>query len=83
MLSTDEYGAIKADYDEISRKHFPQSYFAPVDMSFAHSDALFPVGDLTEILGRDYETQCAALCFGPYPTWREVLGRFERQRDRL
>ena len=52
-------------------------------MSFARSDALFPTGDLTEILGRDYETQCAALCIGPYPTWREVLARFEQVRERL
>jgi hypothetical protein len=83
MLSTDEYGAIKVDYDEISRAYFPQSHFAPPDMSFARSDALFPTGDLTEILGRDYETQCAALCVGPYPPWREVLARFEQVRDRL
>jgi hypothetical protein len=83
MLSTDEYGAIKADYDVISRSHFPQSYFAPPDMSFARSDALFPSDMLVEILGRDYETQCRALCIGPYPAWREVLVRFERVRDRL
>ena len=83
MFSTDEYGAIKADYDEISRAHFPQSYFAPPDMSFAQSDALFPTGELAETLGRNYETQCRALCIGPYPPWREVLTRFERVRDRL
>ena len=83
MLSTDEYGAIKADYDVISRSHFSQSYFAPPDMSFARSDALFPSDTLVEILGRDYETQCRALCIGPYPAWREVLSRFEQVRDRL
>ncbi len=42
MLRSDEYGAIKADYDQISRTHFPKSYFCPEDMSFARSDALFP-----------------------------------------
>jgi hypothetical protein len=83
MLSTGEYGAIRTDYDEISRRHFPQSYFAPPDMSFARSDALFPPSELAETLGRDYETQCRALCIGPYPPWREVLARFEQVRDRL
>ena len=42
MLRSEEYGVIKADYDRISREHFPKSYIPPPDMSFAHSDALFP-----------------------------------------
>ena len=29
VLTSDEYAAIKADYDTISRAHFAQSYFAP------------------------------------------------------
>jgi Nucleotidyl transferase AbiEii toxin, Type IV TA system len=29
MLKSDEYAAIKADYDEVSRTHFPDSYFFP------------------------------------------------------
>ena len=52
-------------------------------MSFARSDAVSPTGDLTEIQGWDYETQCAALCIGPHPSWREVLSRFAQVRDRL
>lgn len=83
MLQTEEYAAIKADYDQISRAHFPHSYFAPADMSFARSDAIFPSGDLAETLGREYQAQCAALCLGPYPPWREVLARFEQLRNRL
>src|SRR6202035_3481178 len=42
MLKSAEYAAIKADYDEISRTHFAESYFYPEGMSFANSDALFP-----------------------------------------
>jgi hypothetical protein len=82
-LSSHEYDVIKADYDEISRTHFPQSYFAPPAMSFAQSDALFPAAGLSETLGREYETECAALCLGPYPPWPEVLVRFEQLRNRL
>lgn len=29
MLKSDEYAAIKADYDTISRTHFERSYFRP------------------------------------------------------
>jgi hypothetical protein len=29
MLTSDEYAAIKADYDAISRAHFAQSYIPP------------------------------------------------------
>jgi len=83
MLESEEYEAIKADYDEISRAHFSGSYFAPADMSFAQSDAIFPTGDLADTLGREYETQCTSLCLGPYPPWPEVLARFEQLRDRL
>ena len=46
MLQSEEYATIKADYDQISRAHFPKSYFHPDDMSFAKSDALFPPADL-------------------------------------
>src|SRR5258708_818675 len=40
MLKSSEYASIKTDYDQISRTHFPKSYFYPDQMSFAHSDAL-------------------------------------------
>ena len=76
MLVSDEYGAIKSDYDEISRAYFERSYFAPDDMSFAHSDALFPPAVLAEAIGAEYEAQCRQLCFGPYPSWERVQARF-------
>ena len=55
MLSSEEYASIKADYDKISRAHFPKSYFHPEDMSFARSDALFPPADLAALIGPEYE----------------------------
>jgi hypothetical protein len=83
LLHSDEYAAIKTDYDRISRAHFPRSYFAPEGMSFARSDALFPPPELAEVIGQEYETQCRMLCYGPYPSWAEVQARFMALRDFL
>lgn len=83
MLASDEYAAIRADYDTISRAHFPRSYIAPDEMSFAYSDALFPPADLAETIGAEYETQCRQLCFGGYPSWDSVQARLLEIRGLL
>lgn len=77
MLRSDEYAAIKQDYDRISREHFERSYFYPEGMSFAASDALFPSAELAAVLGAGYEAQCRMLCYGPYPSWTQIRERFE------
>lgn len=83
MLASREYAGIKADYDQISRTHFPRSYFHPEQMRFALSDALFPPADLAAAIGVEYETQCHQLCYGPYPSWAEVQARFMVLRESL
>ncbi len=83
MLRSEEYAIIKADYDQISRQHFPKSYIFPENMSFARSDALFPPAELAVIIGAEYENQCQMLCYGPYPSWKEVKTRFLEFRDLL
>ncbi len=83
MLRSDEYAAIKADYDQISRTHFPKSYFFPEDMRFARSDALFPPEDLSAALAAEYESQCRTLCYGSFPSWAEVQARLLEIRDLL
>jgi hypothetical protein len=83
MLGSTEYATIKADYDQISRTHFPRSYFHPDDMRFAKSDALFPPANLVEIITAEYEAQCRMLCFGPYPSWAEVQARLLELRELL
>jgi hypothetical protein len=83
MLRSDEYGAIKADYDRISIQHFPKSYVPPPDMLFARSDALFPPADLRAALAAEFEAQCRVLCFGPYPAWDEVQASLEQIREML
>jgi len=65
MIRSDEYAAIKADYDRISTAHFPKSYVPPPEMSFAKSDALFPPADLRAVIATGFEAQCRVLCFGP------------------
>jgi hypothetical protein len=83
MLRSEEYGAIKADYDRVSREHFPRSYTPPPGMTFAQSDALFPPPELRAILAVEFERQCRVLCFGPIPTWDEVQTRLEAIRELL
>ena len=83
MLACEEYAAIKADYDAISRAYFARNYFAPEGMSFARSDALFPPPELEETVGREYMAQCNQLCFGAFPSWKEVQARFLDMRALL
>ncbi|MGA9624190.1 MAG: nucleotidyl transferase AbiEii/AbiGii toxin family protein [Bryobacteraceae bacterium] len=83
VLKSSEYAAIKADYDRISRTHFPRSYFYPEGMRFSSSDALFPPADLAAVIGAEYETQCRMLCYGPYPSWMEIQARLLELRELL
>jgi len=83
MLNSPEYAAIKTDYDQISRTHFPRRYFRPEGVSFARSDALFPPENLAATVGAEYEAQCRMLCYGPYPSWTEIQTRFLELRELL
>ncbi len=83
MLRSEEYATIKADYDKISREHFPRSYFYPDEMSFANSDALFPPADLSTMIRAEYDAQCRMLCYGSYPQWDEVLAQFIELREHI
>jgi hypothetical protein len=83
MLRWDEYAAIKADYDRISRTHFEKHYFYPAEMSFANSDALFPPEELAAKIAAEYESQCRLLCYGPYPSWVDVQTRMRELRELL
>lgn len=83
MLNSPEYADIKTDYDRISRTHFPRGYFHPEGMSFARSDALFPLGELAAAIGAEYEAQCRMLCYGPYPPWAEIQARMKELRELL
>lgn len=83
MLRSNEYKAIKVDYDRVSRKHFEADYVAPPDMIFAKSEAIFPKGNIEITLAAEFEKQCRILCFGEFPTWRQVQQRFMSIHDLL
>jgi hypothetical protein len=83
MLKSDEYGAIKADYDRISREHFARDYSPPAGMTFSSSDALFPPPAVERAIAADYERQCEVLCYGAFPSWPEIRARFETLRALL
>lgn len=83
MLRSNEYSAIKIDYDKVSAEYFKAHYVAPPGMSFSKSDALFPGVDLEDALATEFEKQCQILCFGEHPTWSQIQQRFEEIRGFL
>ena len=86
MLASEEYEQIRNDYDKTSRgsKYLIRSYRPPKDLSFVDSPAFFPEAELKTQLARDYETQCQLLFSGTdYPSFDEVLARFEEIRNLL
>lgn len=83
MLESDEYEAIRLDYDEKSRTYFPRSYRPPPDLRFTSSNALFPPDELRARIEPGYEEECQRLFFRPHPGFGEVLERFAEIRELL
>jgi hypothetical protein len=78
MRATPQYGEIRRDYDEKSRRFFSKSYRPPQELSFAESPALFPDADLREQLAAEYDTQCSLLLARSHP-----LPRQDRRCERV
>ncbi len=83
MLRSEEYSAIKTDYDRISQEHFAKRYFPPTGMSFAESEALFPSADLGPVISKEYEEQCQLLCYAAHPSWEAAQARFRELKELL
>ena len=83
MLRGPEYHAIVRDCLDIDHRYYGRPKHDEGAWSFRESAALFPSEELSESLRRDYESQCAVLCFGAYPPWKEVIARFESLRQWL
>jgi hypothetical protein len=83
MLRGPEYHAIVRDCLDIDHRYYGRPKHDESAWSFRESAALFPSEELSESLRRDYESQCAVLCFGAYPPWKEVIARFESLRHWL
>ena len=77
MLESEEYEAIRLDYDEKSRTYYPNSYRPPPDLGFASSNALFPPDELRARIEPGYEEECRRLFFRPHPRFGEALERFK------
>lgn len=80
MLRGSEYREILRDCIEIDRRFYRRPARDAGSWSFRTSPALFPGVELGSALGAEYESQCRILCFGAFPSWREVLARFEEVR---
>jgi Nucleotidyl transferase AbiEii toxin, Type IV TA system len=85
MLASEEYRELRHDYDANSRRFYAGVYRPPADpdLRFRASDALFPDEALRAVLEPAYERECRVLFDGPYPSFTEVLARFQALRDRL
>jgi hypothetical protein len=83
MLRSGEYEQIRQDYDRVSSTHFPKYYIPPDGLRFRASPALFPTGELREMIAKEYDRQCSVLCFGEYPRWEEVEAAFEALKELL
>lgn len=83
MLGSPEYQAIKEDYERVSLKFFKKGYKRPPGLSFAPSAGVFPVAEVRAQIVADYDEQCRTLCYGAYPSFDEIVGRFEEIRDLL
>ena len=83
MLRSQEYAAIRADYDAKSRLFFPAGHRPPEGLRFAASDALFPSDELRARIEPDYELECQRLFFRPHPPFDAVLERLQGIRDLL
>jgi hypothetical protein len=83
MLASPEYGEIRADYDANSRRYFADGYRPPAALCFADSPALFPDPALRSALAAEYKQQCELLFPAVYPSFDEVLARFEEVRSLL
>lgn len=83
MLESDEYEAIRLDYDEKSRTYFPNSYRPPPDLRFTSSKALFPPDELRAQIEPGYDEECQRLFFRPYPSFGEAVERFTEIRELL
>lgn len=82
MLNTQEFNNIKYDCFIIGQQHF-NNYQPPENLSFSKSIAIFPTGDLRQLIAKEYSQQCKSLCYGDYPKWEEIESCFEQLRNIL
>jgi hypothetical protein len=77
MLRSEEYGEIKRDYDERSKRFFPRTYHPPDGLCFRGSEALLHPEPLRAQVNHDYEVECARLFPGVYPSLDDVVDKLK------
>ena len=84
MLASEEYTLICGQYRDLTGKFYPgQVKLLPDGMSLMNSQALFPEDALRGRLEAAYIREADSLCYGPYPSFGEVLEGFVGIRSEL
>jgi len=83
MIESDEYGQIRADYNQKSIRFFKNSYRPPNDLRFNKSDALFLPGKLRAMVQEDYYSDCRLLFRDGPPAFDAVMERLQGLADKL
>jgi len=83
LVGGEEFAAILDEQDALAKEHFKRNY-VPSPKSFRDSEALFPDGELSEKLRKQYEDDVRPLFFGRnMPAFDAVLEAFAAIKDRL
>lgn len=84
MLESKELKVICSQYRDLTAKFYPgQVKLLPDGMNLTDSSAFFPDQKLRAMLSSAYVREANTLCYGPYPTFDEILEDFEGIRSHL
>lgn len=84
MLVSQEYTNICKEYRSLTAKFYPgQVKFLPDGMNLQKTSAFFPNDALLGTLMSAYVREAETLCYGPYPTFDDVLNAFAGIREFL
>ena len=83
MIESEEYGQIRADYNQKSIRFFKNSYRPPEDLRFNKSDALFLPGQLRATVEEDYYADVRLLFRDGPPEFDAVIGRLQTLAEKL
>ncbi len=82
FVGSGEYRSLVQEIDEFARKYFERDHRTPPDMTFEHSLALSPTGELLAAIQDDYE-RSSFLFYGEAPSLETIYERIKAARPRL
>lgn len=84
MLASEEFKVICRQYRDITAKFYSgQIKLLPDGMDLSNSAAFFPDPALEKMLSAAYVREADSLCYGPYPSFDDILESFEVIRSCL